>query len=358
MLCDDCSRTENCPPCPYEECKCGHERRFHQAAGCLACADLPLSILSRHSFIPKSQGSEPSSTDGDLPPKNHFFLCTCGHVKLLHKDQRDACKGVQCGCQGFICDHSRCGWKPREEEVPEPRCEGCGHTEGEGCGCPPQCVCGHSRGQHSPALFGTCEKSGCKCLRWRLTAPEEPPLTPEEEEEAPPDEDACDHLCECEHEQGDHSSSGHCKQCDCEMSTGHYVTECPEAPEDDTVHTCPGRWGGPQCACFELPPPEGPEYTPCVCGHIVPEHEPHGGLCFMDECDCVAYRTEPDFELPPQPERRAPYVATYSVGGHLYEVAVPGDACLQAVDGALVIRHGLGPVAGLVAFQPMTVEER
>jgi hypothetical protein len=62
--------------------------------------------------------------------------------------------------------------------------------------------------------------------------------------------------------------------------------------------------------------------------------------------------------LPPQPERRAPYVATYSVGGHLYEVAVPGDASLQAVDGALVIRHGLGPVAGLVGFQPLTVEEK
>src|SRR5438445_8485911 len=33
--------------------------------------------------------------------------------------------------------------------------------------------------------------------------------------------------------------------------------------------------------------------------------------------------TEPP---PPQPERRPPYAVAYSVQGHLYEVALPGDA--------------------------------
>lgn len=40
-----------------------------------------------------------------------------------------------------------------------------------------------------------------------------------------------------------------------------------------------------------LPPPEGPEYTPCACGHIEPEHEPDVGACLA--CDCAAYRPAP-----------------------------------------------------------------
>jgi hypothetical protein len=107
-----------------------------------------------------------------------------------------------------------------------------------------------------------------------------------------------------------------------------------------------------------LPPPEGPEYTRCLnCGHIVPEHEPHGGLCFVDECECMAYRTKPDFELPPQPDRRPPYAVSYSVQGHLYEVALPGDATVRAVDGALVIQHHLGPVAAICQVLPVINEE-
>ncbi|MEV4784056.1 hypothetical protein AB0K53_01130 [Streptomyces tuirus] len=37
-----------------------------------------------------------------------------------------------------------------------------------------------------------------------------------------------------------------------------------------------------------LPPAEGPEYTPCACGHIEPEHEPNAGDCWS--CDCEAYQ--------------------------------------------------------------------
>jgi hypothetical protein len=39
---------------------------------------------------------------------------------------------------------------------------------------------------------------------------------------------------------------------------------------------------------LQLPPAEGPEYTPCGCGHIEPEHEPNAGDCYS--CDCTAYR--------------------------------------------------------------------
>ncbi|WP_327719864.1 hypothetical protein OG381_34315 [Streptomyces sp. NBC_00490] len=59
---------------------------------------------------------------------------------------------------------------------------------------------------------------------------------------------------------------------------------------------------------------------------------------------------------PPQPARRPPYAVTYSVSGHLYEVALPGDATVRAVDGALVIQHHLGPVAGIVQVLPVLNE--
>lgn len=59
---------------------------------------------------------------------------------------------------------------------------------------------------------------------------------------------------------------------------------------------------------------------------------------------------------PPQPERRPPYAVAYSVQGHLYEVALPGDAAVQAVDGALVISHHLGPVAGICQVLPVINE--
>lgn len=382
MPCDDCSRTETCPPCPYETQGSTVNRCDAEAPGSLVRARCGRGLGHAGNHYPdpdkpnagwwprepEPQGSEPSSTDlhkwkrctgcghqqhsvrcaesvlldeyrkgvcdcleltpavdiaetcrssGGCPkhPKTVLFekyeepkpkpctcgpneacgdpctpapelKCVCGHAKSSH-DSTPCCIGNRnlCDCRNF-------------QPGAEPRCEGCGHTEGEGCGCPPQCECGHSRGQHSPALFGTCEKSGCKCLRWRLTAPDEPPLTPEEEER---------------------------------IATKFRDADMDEASEDEEQ---------------------------CDCGHSRAEHtagfEPPREGC--DWCKCPQFTRESKEAAPPQPERRAPYVATYSVGGHLYEVAVPGDACLQAVDGALVIRHGLGPVAGLVGFQPLTIE--
>ncbi|MCM1943171.1 hypothetical protein NC239_33710 [Streptomyces sp. G3] len=45
-----------------------------------------------------------------------------------------------------------------------------------------------------------------------------------------------------------------------------------------------------------LPPSQGPEYTPCACTHIEPEHEPNRGECYS--CDCTAYRPTPPVPLP------------------------------------------------------------
>ncbi|MFF9268602.1 hypothetical protein [Streptomyces rochei] len=158
-------------------------------------------------------------------------------------------------------------------------------------------------------------------------------MTPEEEEEAPSDRI---HPADCVHEDG-------CPYLEPTCENGCKVAA------DELVEM--GR---------ELPPPEGPEYARCLnCGHIEPEHDLAAKRCTVGNeeisCGCEGYRVE---QPPPQPERRAPYVASYSVQGHLYDLAIPGDASVQAVDGALVIRHGLGPVAGLTGFQPLTVEEK
>lgn len=61
---------------------------------------------------------------------------------------------------------------------------------------------------------------------------------------------------------------------------------------------------------------------------------------------------------PPQPDRRPPSLVAYSVQGHLYEVALSGDAAVRAVDGGLVITHALGPVAGIVQVAPVPNEEQ
>jgi hypothetical protein len=145
-------------------------------------------------------------------------------------------------------------------------------------------------------------------------------MTPEEEEAAPEDEEVIDQA----------------------MAEGVPV---------QVVTDPPGTYGTP-------PPLEGPEYTRCLnCGHIEPEHDILAKRCLVGDdeirCGCDGYRVE---QPPPQPERRPPYTVAYSVQGHLYEVALSGDATVRAVDGGLVITHHLGPVAGLVQIQPMIKE--
>lgn len=106
-----------------------------------------------------------------------------------------------------------------------------------------------------------------------------------------------------------------------------------------------------------LPPPEGPEYDKCVCGAVRAKHYNGEGSCYGEDCDCFQFRAKQDDPPPPQPERRPPYLVAYSVSGHLFEVALSGDATVRAVDGALVIQHHLGPVAGIVSVLPVINKE-
>lgn len=238
------------------------------------------------------KGSEPSSSEPkkcgysehpfkpyqgfkDEPGKPHCL--TCGHVEG-GCDEHPECQHPNKQYTGAVYDGPAgrktflyytcpdCKAKLKEEEK---RCKDCGHTEGEGCGCPPQAL-------------------------------PEPPLTPEEEEQAP-----------CPHESWD---------------------VIGEWGEKDASGEVTGKWWKSR-RCND-------------CGEgldNVLEDEPHWDL-----------QPAPP---PPQPDRRPPYAVAYSVQGHLYEVALPGDATVQAVDGALVIRHHLGPVAGITQVLPVINKE-
>ena len=133
--------------------------------------------------------------------------------------------------------------------------------------------------------------------------------------------------------------------CDDSLSEPEYCdhSTCGWKPRDEPKPcTC-----GPDEACGDPCTPEPPltseeeEEAPPVCGH--PEC-PWNGPC---------YQAPKEVLPPPQPVRRPPNAVAYSVQGHLYEVALSGDATVRAVDGALVIQHHLGPVAGIVQVRPM-----
>jgi hypothetical protein len=57
-----------------------------------------------------------------------------------------------------------------------------------------------------------------------------------------------------------------------------------------------------------------------------------------------------------QPPRRPPYAVAYAIeGGAQYEIALPGDATVRAVDGALIITHA-STVLALTQARPMETE--
>lgn len=111
---------------------------------------------------------------------------------------------------------------------------------------------------------------------------------------------------------------------------------------EDTV-ICEG--GGLPCGCNGFEPEDPP---------LTPEEEEGPPCSEVEGCDGQCCQRA---DAPPQPERRPPHVYSYSVQGHLYEVALSGDATVVAQDGALIITHSLGPVAGIVQARPLEGEQ-
>jgi hypothetical protein len=362
-----------------ERCQCGHGPQHH-VTGCEAChADMRSD--ARHDYVAQADEAAP---------------CRCKHDAGSHNGPDGTCFRVFCDCKGYLpqggaeepeqhacCPHydyevqqDRCcqcdALDPHSSQVQTDEAGPCpcghpasSHRSPAGCignrnlcGCEvpftPRCGAGKRHGGHGPVRCQRADGhegphrwiSGDDRCEWTMEPPEA----------------ACDHLCSCGHEQQDHTTSGYCNGCEdeCENRSGHYPSECdePQAPEGPEGDPYAGEAGN--CAnCTSTRPlaaPEGPEYTPCVaCGHIEPEHEPDGNLCFVDGCDCNAYRTKPDFVLPPEAPPRPPYAVAYSVGGRLFEAWLPGDATAVAEDGALKIQHA-DPVIGIVRVAPVMRE--
>lgn len=214
-------------------------------------SSIELSAPGFEAYYPKPPSARPfAHSCGQIP---HAMDCVTGAEPVTEKPE---CEG---GCRVYSAPPCRdpakcsCGgewWKHgcKHNLPPEPRCEGCGHPEHSG-------VC---RELEMPGSPGDVDECGCLDDR-------EPPLTPEEEEEA---------------------------------ALG------PAADDAD--------WNSSEDAAYDTPP---------------------------------------------QPDRRPPYLLAYSVQGHLYEVALPGDATVATLDGRLVITHSLGPVAGICQIAPITSEE-
>jgi hypothetical protein len=174
--------------------------------------------------------------------------------------------------------------------------------------------------------------------------------------------------CKCGHIRFRHPEGRCLANCDCQEYSPPGAEDVP-LPEPEEEPPCIWHGDGSRCedvsTCgrfhaqeqpvkrAELPPPEGPEYTPCGCGHIEPEHDLQALLCYGDRCKCRRYQVELN---PPQPERRPPYAVAYSAGGHLYEVLLPGDARAEAVDGRLIIEHPGFQVLGIIRVQPVRTE--
>lgn len=244
------------------------------------------------------KGSEPSSTELFAPGAEEYYRkvlglppkepkpCTCGpdeacgdpceprSQECQHPNKYNyAASGNKKWTRYYSCPDCNAKWETVEtfEEEPE-RCESCGHIH-----LPNTHTCG----------YATDEDECCECKGLRPAAFEEPPMTSEEEEQAPEDK----------------------------------------------------PWG-----CIN----EG------GCSRILTNDCEHGCRDAADELSREANEMDPP---PPQPGRRPPYAVAYSVQGHLYEVALPGDATVRAVDGALVIQHALGPVAGIVQVLPVINKE-
>lgn len=236
MPCNDCSRTETCPPCPHEE---------REKPSPVDCPHVGSRVVER----------------SDAPEHWTRYRCDdCGAAW-----SRNWSKGGEKSEEHDFVSPAHCAGCMRAWLPPGavPGCEGCGHPEHSG-------VC---RELEMPGSPGDVDECGCLDDR-------ESPLTPEEEEELP----------------------------------APYLPGAAEAEEKLDLNVRPLT----------------------------------GSTLDADEV------IDP---LPPQPDRRPSYLLAYSVQGHLYEMALPGDATVAALDGRLVITHQLGPVAGICQIAPITSEE-
>lgn len=186
-----------------------------------------------------------------------------------------------------------------------------------------KCCCGHSGAWHPFSNGEGCTADACGCEDFEPAEHESPGLAAFK----------------------DAQRRGRARDGEqCEGGCAIY-TESPCADLKDCA--CGGEWW--KHGCQHSLPPEPP---------LTPEEEEERALA-EEAAEAARGALEDDWaaEAPPQPERRPPYAVAYSADGHLYEVMLPGDAIVSAVDGALVIKHARFQIHGIVAVQPIESKE-
>lgn len=326
-------------PDPSAICECGHPHANHTSERCTVC-DAQSSVGGfMHTFRRKAyEPPKEAVVDVELPePQSQKALCICGHEHCDHlfskRSQRIRCVWELCPCLDFRLDLSRPG-------PPEPEADGKPEvTEAEvdqmmAAGEPVEvvssndrCACGHKRKKHHGILG--CHRCYAKGLPNRFHAFELAPL-------------------ECE---------GGCI----------VLTEPPAGCSDSCQ--CGGEWWAHGCK-HSLPPQAAPEEgPPCsevegcdglTCGRAVdPIEEELAQQEAAFEAAEQAARAALNDEWAPLPRvpRRPPYAVAYAIqDGHVYEIALPGDATVIAEDGVLKISHP-GAVLALVQARPMEVPD-
>jgi len=232
------------------------------------------------------------------------------------------------------------------------------------------CVCGHPHSWHTTSRCTVCDRESTKDFMHAFRLPGAEPIVdvelPEPKAPSPEHHDHCfDH--------GPQAATRTCCQCGAlpEEPAGCIACGGPDCICDDRC-TCGHKrkhhnafWcnkcrakGAPihiQAHRFELETIEG---WPCgACGATVP-----GNLDWCPACDELASDAaeaaeaalHDEWSPPIQMPRRPPYAVAYAVqDGHVYEIALPGDATVIAEDGLLKISHALGPVLAITHVSPM-----
>jgi hypothetical protein len=334
---------------PDESCACGHARRLHPTLAQGRCVGEVIT--------PAGDDRENCRCGAFIPAKRQDmqdFCALCKHHGRFHVE-------TMCTvCPAFTGDHRHAfehrhdwsDWKKpyispgtfdaemrlcacgavehRNPASAEPECDGCEHGSHRPNPCDGRdCACGHVVPEPKSRYCGkggVCRDPLKRCgLKCRRAEPEAPGYDDSWHDSSP---------CEgCGHFVLDHID-GACKALGCPC--GHDVPE-PQAPEEPACRTCGQRAGDwfDRSVCAE---PCGSAHNRCSnCGAVT------GDACLNETPAPEA-----------QPPRRPPYAVAYVLqDGTHYEVALPGDATVCALDGALLITHAQSPVKGLTQARPM-----
>lgn len=255
----------------------------------------------------------------------------------------------------------------------------------------PHCQCGHFRLEHQ-AGHGACAKCAPRCLYFKL----QDPADRETAEGTVKRIASGDYpgawkagpagtLCRCGHARFLHGEKG-CSPCEIEdrgnsacrgfadpapagkaewscireggcrrLLTRDCEFGCREAAGEVTrlgQEMEPETAGEPECDCNAVNSAPLGHRLDCASHRKRPE--PEAPVCGWNPVqattDCDFDRNCPVHGAPP---RRPPYAVAYAVaGGHEYEIALPGDASVRAIDGALIITHP-SAVLALSNVRPM-----